>query len=108
MLVGKINPTAKFQKQATPFAQPEVIEADHMGVIGRPYIAGAEKNRFQLVFGSVEVKGAKTRLQELGSTDLELTAEDLATWGTDDSALLSIAAAKLGVTISDLVQVQYM
>jgi hypothetical protein len=108
MLVGKINPTAKFQKQTNPFSQPEVIEANHMSVIGRPYIAGAAKNRFQVVFGNLEVKGKKTRLQELGSSDLELTSEDLATWGTDDTILLTIAAAKLGVAVSDFVEVQYM
>ena len=96
MLYAKINPTAKFAQQAGPFDIPYSIEAKHIVVIANRYIAGAFKTNFQIVFGDIVIENTISKFKEISSSSVELTSEELSTWGTDDKILLNLVANKIG------------
>jgi hypothetical protein len=96
MLYGKINPTAKFAQQAGPFETPSSIEAGYIAVIANRYIAGASKTNFQIVFGNLVIENTISKFKEISSSSVELTSEELSTWGTDDKILLNLVADKIG------------
>jgi len=96
MLYGKINPTAKFAQQAGPFDAPSSIEAGHIAVIANRYIAGSSKTNFQVIFGNVVIDETISKFKEISSSSVELTSEELSTWGTDDKILLNLVANKIG------------
>jgi hypothetical protein len=113
MLIAKINPAATFTSQSGPFTAPESILADYLTAIARPYIIGAEQTNFEVLYGtytpavagveaSEDVEAAQSQpalFNHIQSSSIVLTAEELATWGTDDSVLLSLVASKLGTTV---------
>lgn len=113
MLVAKISPAATFTAQSGPFAQPETITADYLTAMARPYVAGAAFTNFEIQFGThtpavqaVEASGSvaavqaqPARFNNIQSTQVRLSAEELADWGTDDSVLLEAIADKLGTEV---------
>jgi hypothetical protein len=120
MLIAKISPSATFTTQSGPFAQPETITADYLAAMARPYVAGAAFTNFEVQFGthtpavqaveasgSVEaVQGQPARFQRIQSTQVRLSAQELANWGTDDSVLLEAIATKLGTSVVETVVVE--
>jgi hypothetical protein len=104
MLYAQINPTAKTTKQVGPF-QTEIIEADYMAVLARPYAAGSVSTNFETVFGTVtkDAQNNITGFQRISSSNVTMTDTELATWGTDDSVLLTLVATKIGTTASNFV-----
>jgi hypothetical protein len=113
MLLAKINPAASFTSQDGPFAQPTVITAEYLSAAARPYVAGASQTNFEVVFGtytpSVEalegVQAQSAKFNRVQSSQVVLSAEELASWGTDDSVLLDAIAAKLGTSVTETVTV---
>lgn len=113
MLIAKINPAATFTSQSGPFSTPETISADYLTALARPYIAGATQTNFEVQYGTytpavvgveasedVEaVRAQPATFNHIQSSSIVLTAAELATWGTDDSVLLSVVASKLGTTV---------
>lgn len=120
MLIAKISPAATFTAQSGPFAQPEIIAADYLAAMARPYLAGAASTNFEVQFGTfipavqaVEasegieaVQRQPARFQHIQSTQVRLSAEELANWGTDDSVLLEAIATKLGTEVVETVVVE--
>lgn len=120
MLIAKITPAATFTAQSGPFAQPETITADYLAAMARPYLAGAAFTNFEVQFGTftpaiqaVEasegieaIQGQPARFQHIQSTQVRLSAEELANWGTDDSTLLQAIATKLGTEVVETATVQ--
>lgn len=108
MLLAKINPAATFTFQDGPFAQPTVVTADYLTALARPYVAGADKTNFEIQFGTYTpaVEGQLAKFNYLQSSQLSLTALELASWGEDDSVLLDIVALKLGTTVVETVNVE--
>jgi hypothetical protein len=107
MLVSKITPTAKKIINSDIF-NVTTEDLDHMTVIARPYVAGASKVNFQINFGNL--KGDLENNQNLKfnqgtSTRIDLTSDELSTWGTDDSVLLQIVANKLNLTILETIEI---
>ena len=49
MLYAKINPTATYTTQVSPFSST-TIQCSYMTAYARPYAAGAEKTNFQVQF----------------------------------------------------------
>ena len=99
MLLSKINPAAKKTTEVSPFSST-TITLDYMTAIARPYVAGATQTTFVVEFGSItEEDGVVTSFQSRTQTNLNLTSEDLTSWGTNDEVLLTIIAGKLGVAI---------
>ena len=113
MLLAKINPAASFTLQSGPFAQSETITADYLTALARPYMAGALQTKFEVLFGTytapvegvessegVEAVNAQPAMfNHIQSSQVILTSEELAAWGTDDSVLLTAVASKLGTSV---------
>ena len=111
MLVTKISPNATFTKQESPF-QSTSIEAHHMTALARPYHLGAKITSFEVVFGNLipaveaveasegveAVEAQEAKFEQVSNSRVELTSEELATWGTDDKVVLEAIATKLGTT----------
>jgi hypothetical protein len=106
MLYAKINPTATYTTQVSPFSST-TIQCSYMTAYARPYAAGAEKTNFQVQFGN-EIKddqGVVINVTSEYSTNVTMTAVELANWGTNDSALLTDIATKIGTTATEFIEV---
>lgn len=108
MLLAKISPAATFTSQDGPFAQPTIVTAEYLTAVARPYVAGAAKTNFEVRFGTYTsaTESAPSRFISISSSQLTLSAEELASWGTDDSVLLGAIASKLGTTVVETVTVE--
>jgi hypothetical protein len=108
MLLAKINPAATFTSQDGPFAQPTIVTADYLTALARPYVAGADKTNFEIQFGTYvpAVDGQPAKFNRVQSSQLVLSAQELASWGTDDSVLLDAVASKLGTAVVETVEVE--
>ena len=120
MLLAKINPAASFTSQSGPFAEPTIVTADHLTALARPYVAGATQTNFEVIFGSyvpavagveasegVEaVQAQPAQFNRIQSSQVVLTAQELASWGLDDSVLLDVVASKLGTSVVETVAVE--
>jgi len=97
-LVAQITPSVKVSKPSQNiFDNPTIVEADYMLALARPYGLGAEEVRFEIVFGTLEVKEDAKRFVNLISQNITLTKDELASWGTDDEACYNVIAGKLGI-----------
>lgn len=98
MLYAQITPAAEKTTQVTPFSA--ITEsADLMFAVARPYTLGASRVNFQVTFGNGTITDGKvSNFQELLSSNVNLTSDELSNWGTDDSIVLSTIATKLGTT----------
>lgn len=107
MLVAKISPSATFsQKDENPFSSPTVVSYDHMGVISLNYIPGAAQHEFMVLYGEVITLNGKDFLKRaVQRTQLALTPEEVANWGTNDEELFDIIASKLGTSIVEIKEV---
>lgn len=110
MLLAKINPAATFTSQDGPFAQPTIITAEYLTALARPYVAGASNTNFEIQFGNYipAVDGEQAqpaKFNHVQSSQLVLSAQELASWGLDDSALLEAIALKLGTAVVETVEV---
>lgn len=114
MLLAKINPAASFTSQDGPFAQPTVITAEYLTALARPYVAGATQTNFEVQFGtytagteaSEGIPAQLGKFNRIESSRVVLTAEELTSWGTDDSVLLNTIASKLGTSVVETVVVE--
>ena len=108
MLLAKINPAATFTSQDGPFAQPTIITADYLTALARPYVAGASRTNFEIQFGTYvpAVEGEHAKFNHVQSSQLVLTSQELASWGTDDVALLDAVASKLGTSVVETTEVE--
>jgi len=113
MLIAKINPAASFTTQTGPFTAPQTTTADYLTALARPYIPGAAQTNFEVLLGTrtpavagveasegVEaVEAQPAKFNHVQSTQVVLTAEELAAWGTDDTVLLTAIASKLETSV---------
>lgn len=108
MLLAKISPAATFTSQDGPFAQPTIVTAEYLTALARPYAAGASKTNFEVRFGTYKsaTESAPSTFISISSSQLTLSAEELASWGTDDSVLLDAIATKLGTSVVETVVVE--
>jgi hypothetical protein len=105
MLLGKLSKAAEKVYKTTPFTT-EIVTAEYMSVSSNKYIIGAKDVSFELRFGKLvlDEAGKPTEFQIVIRDSAKLTSEELSTWGTDDSIVLDLIAAKLGVTITQKVE----
>ena len=106
MLIAKINPPAVKGVEVSPFSST-TINLEYMTAIARPYIPGAPSTSFQVQFGTVSLDENNVAISfnnELNN-QLTMTSEELITWGTNDDTLLTLVAAKLGVSVLEIVEV---
>ena len=107
MLYAKINPKASFVKQEGPFTAPITVEAEFLTALARPYVPGALQTNFEVQFGNAVLneEGVVVGINTLSSSNLALTAEELANWGVDDSALFEAVAVKLGTSVVSVIDI---
>lgn len=105
MLLAKIDPKASFVQSTGPFTPPVTMEAEYFTALARPYVPGAAKTNFEVMFGNAVKKDDKTDFTRVSSINVTLTAEELVDWGTDDSALLTAIAENIGTTITEFVTI---
>ena len=106
MLIAKINPPAVKGVEASPFSST-TINLEYMTAVARPYIPGSSSTNFQVQFGNVDLdKNDKIiNFNSQTNTQLPMTGKELETWGTDDEILLDLIAAKLGVSVLEIIDV---
>ena len=107
MLYAKINPKASFVQQEGPFTAPVTVEADYLTALARPYVPGAAQTNFEVQFGTAVLneEGIVVGINNVSSSNVVLTAAELANWGEDDSSLLESVAAKLGTSVESIIDV---
>ena len=113
VLSAKISPSVKVaSEQKNVFQQPSIVDCPYMVAIARPYALGSDVTRFEIHFGIIETTPepenkiitttepqSKEVFRMQTGTNVELTKEELASWGENDEACLNIIAQKLGTTI---------
>jgi hypothetical protein len=114
MLLAKISPNAVFTQQESPF-QSTSVEAHHVTALARPYQLGGAQTHFEVVFGNLipevaaveasegveAVQGQPATFVQVSTSRVELTSEELASWGTDDKVVLEALATKLGTSCTE-------
>ena len=100
MLLGKLGTPATKTYEISPF-ETKTVEAWYMVAKAERYVIGDPKIEFELRFGNLKIENGKQEFDVLTRSKLELTNEELASWGTDDSIVLDLVAAKLGNTITE-------
>lgn len=104
MLLGKISPVVTKTYHTGPF-QTETITGEYMVVKADRYVIGVPTVEFELRFGNLEYNenGVANHFDIIMRDKINLTSEELATWGTDDAEVLHLIAAKLGTTVTETV-----
>ena len=105
MLLGKLSKAAEKVYKATPFTTM-LVTAEYMSVSAGKYVIGAKEVSFELRFGKLTFDADKKpkEFEVVIRDSAKLTNEELVTWGTDDSVVLDLIAAKLGVTITQKIE----
>ena len=106
MLYTKINPTATYTVQVSPFSAT-TTQCSYMTAYARPYAVGAEQTNFQVQFGN-EIKneeGVVVGVTSEFSIDITMTSVELANWGTDDTVVLTDFATKIGTTATEFIEI---
>ena len=106
MLYAKINPAATYTVQVSPFSAT-TTQCGYMTAYARPYAVGAEQTNFQVQFGN-EIKneeGVVVGVTSEYSTNVTMTAVELANWGTNDTVVLTDIATKIGTTATEFIEI---
>lgn len=98
MLLGKLATPALKVVQNGAFDTTS-ISADYIVVSTQNFVIGGKDATFEVRFGNTLVENEKERFDIILRENVKMTSSELATWGTDDSVLLDLIAAKLGTTI---------
>ena len=98
MILGKLStPIIKvYQKDALNVSSGS---ADYVVVGVKKYVVGEDLAEFELRFGNVIVENDQERFDLLIRHSVWMTSEELSTWGTDDTVLLDLIAAKVNIQI---------
>ena len=102
MLLGKLNTQAVKVYQDGPFSTATAT-ADYLVASTSRYVIGEQSVSFELRFGNIVVENEQERFDILLRETFVMTNEELSTWGTDDSVLLDLVAAKLNNSIVEKV-----
>jgi hypothetical protein len=100
MLLGKLATPATKVIQNGAFGNT-IVTADYMIVSTQRFVIGEDTIDLELRFGNVITENEKERFDIVLRQNIEMTSEELATWGTDDSVLLDLVALKLGTTLTE-------
>ena len=111
MIIAKLNPGISVTNQNSPFESPVTTTYDWMTAVVQRYIPGAANYSVNLVYGTVTMNEAGTLpmiFRNVGGSLVELTAEEISTWGTNDVVLLEILATKVNLTIESTYEIEDM
>ena len=104
MIYAKINPTAKVAINNNPI-NPTITEMEYMTLFLRGYGIGSKKINIEVNYGNMinNIDGTPFRFDKKFTSNVFLTDNDIATWGTDDSVLLPLIADKLGTQVIEII-----
>jgi hypothetical protein len=111
MIIAKLNPGISVINQNSPFESPVTTTYNWMSAVVQRYIPGAVSYSVKLVYGTVTMDEAGALpmiFRNVGGSPVELTAEEISTWGTNDVVLLEILATKLNLTIESTYEIEDM
>jgi hypothetical protein len=100
MLLGKLASPAIKVYQNGAF-NSTTATADYMVVSTQRFVVGEDKANFEVRFGNTLIENEEERFDVVLRENVEMTSEELSTWGTDDSVLLDLIATKLGTTLTE-------
>lgn len=103
MLLGKLTTplTKVFQVNAL---KTETTNAEYLVVATNKYVIGKPNVKFEVRFGNIIVENKRERFDIVLRHALDMSMEELASWGTDDSIVLDLVAQKLNLSILEKVQ----
>lgn len=113
MLFAKISPPCTVSVQTTPF-QSDTIIGEWMTAYCMVYALGQEFTTFNVIFGNLSIltqqdiqQGASPipTFTSIYSIRLTFTAQQLASWGTNDEVALEIIAQALNTTITEFLNI---
>jgi len=104
MIFATINPAATQVQNKGPFGESTIVSGSAMTAIARPYKLGADKTRFEVLYGNV-VMGVDgvIAFERVTQQEVTLTSDQLSTWGSDDTTALHIIASQVGTTVTGIV-----
>lgn len=100
MLLGKLATPAVKVFQNGAFSSTTAT-AEYMIISTQRFVIGEEKTIFEVRFGNIVTENDENRFDIVLREVIEMTSQELSTWGTDDSILLDLIATKLGTTITE-------
>ena len=102
MLYAKISPAAQLVTQNGPFGTT-TKSAEYVAISALDYSLGANPVNLIVQYGEPIFNGEQFLFfNPIIRQRLELTSEQLATWGTDDSVVFNIVAQNQGFEIVEL------
>jgi hypothetical protein len=102
MLLGKLETPAIKVYQESAF-NTTAVPAEYMTVSTSSYVIGDDKVVFELRFGNIITENNTEMFDLIMRQNVQMTSDELSTWGTDDSVLLDLIATKLGTSITEKV-----
>lgn len=108
MIIAKINPGISVVNQPDPFTSPTTTTYYWFTAVIQRYIPGASNYNVNAVYGTATMDGTgvlPVSFKRIGAYPVELTAEEISTWGTNDVVLLQILASKLNLTIENTYEI---
>jgi hypothetical protein len=111
MLIARINPPAKRIIQTGPFETKE-FTGDLMILRCEKLTVGTNEDiEIEVRFGNVKYERnldgsqGKALFDKVYRMNVSLTQQEAAGWGTDDSVLYDIVAQKLGLSVTEKIEI---
>jgi len=106
MLIGKISPYVKFSVKEDLLNDPSTVEAKWVTVTAERMPLGADEVRFSFFLGFTNEVGIDIyRFTTLYRDSMTFLKADLSDWGTDDSVMIYKIATRLGLQITEVLDV---
>lgn len=117
MLIAKLNSPFTFTQQSV-FLKTITKEANYFSVMPINYVLGSKNSSFSVDFFNLEEyeklpssqaegeKEMKNQMKLVKRNIINLTNEELSSWGENDESLLQIVANKCGLVISEFINLE--
>ncbi len=105
-IFAKIDPAVTLIQQDSIFnPNPTYIVGSYMTAVAERYVLGANEANFRVSYGMCEFDEAEnvTRFTPIHSENINLSEQDIETWGQDDSVILYTIADKQNTSVISIV-----
>ena len=105
MIFAKIDPVLSMVTQDSLFNPTTTfITGSYMNAVANQYQLGAESVNFRISFGECEINNDTViSFKPIHQETIQLSGEELESWGTDDSTVLDIIAEQKGISVVEIV-----
>jgi hypothetical protein len=86
---------------------PITVSGSYMTANTQEYVLGAPTSSFICKIGILEFdeSGSATYFKDFARHGIRLTSDELSNWGTDDTAVLEVITAKLGLEVEEYLNI---